>query len=182
MLTYLQHNWLSGSLPAAGWLPFSQITITVMSSCSAYTSIHPSTPPSLPINHYFLPPHFIFPQPQLFSRGRIRGRRTHGHALEAQQGRHRAPWRQQGNKLKADTENNKVIMRVQLAAVPTPGTAQRIFTTLLISRDEVWISGHAREGTGPPENRRKREQMMKKTMEREEEEEKVFWSDCRVAH
>lgn len=44
---------------------------------------------------------------------------------------------QQGNKLEADTENNKVIMSFQLAAVPTLGTAQRIFTTLLISRDEV---------------------------------------------
>lgn len=52
-------------------------------------------------------------------------------------GRHRAPWQQQGNKLEADTENNKVIMSLQLAAVPTPGTAQRIFTTPLISGDEV---------------------------------------------
>lgn len=66
---------------------------------------------------------------------------------------------QQGNKLEADTENNKVIMSFQLAAVPTLGTAQRIFTTLLISRDEVWISQHAREGTGSSERWERREQM-----------------------
>lgn len=48
-------------------------------------------------------------------------------------------------------------MSLQLAAVPTPGAAQRIFTTLVISRDEVWISGHAREGTEPSKRQKKKE-------------------------
>lgn len=42
-------------------------------------------------------------------------------------------------------------MSLQLVIVPTPGTAQRIFTTLLISCGEDWLSGHAREGSGPAE-------------------------------
>ncbi len=46
-------------------------------------------------------------------------------------------------------------MSLQLAVVPTPGIAQRIFTTLLISCDEVWISGHAREGTKPSKRQTK---------------------------
>lgn len=54
--------------------------------------------------------------------------------------------------------------------MPTPGTAQRIFTTLLISHDEEWGSGHAREGTGPS-TRQKKEGADE--WENEEEEEEV---------